>query len=152
MTSAALQDAFFPGNRCFGCGPSNPHGFHLKSYEGVDGVFTAEWTAETTYEGPPGVVNGGVLAIPMDCHSTWTAIHAFSERSQGEARGAVTASYDVRLRRPTPTGRRIDLRAWVESIDGRRAVVRCEASVDGTVTAEFVGTFVEVEMWDQDQD
>lgn len=152
MSRSALQDAFFPGNRCFGCGPSNPDGLHLKTYEGEDGVFTAEWTPETTYEGPPGVVNGGVMAIPMDCHSTWTAMHAFSGRGGGDPRGAVTAGYEVRLRRPTPTGRRVDLRAWVESLEGRRAVVRCEAAVEDTVTVEFVGTFVEVDMWVHDQD
>jgi hypothetical protein len=45
VTTAALQDMFLPGNRCFGCGPANPEGLHLKTYEDGDG-FVAEWTPE----------------------------------------------------------------------------------------------------------
>lgn len=151
MTTAALQDLFYPSNRCFGCGPSNPHGLHLKTYE--DGEeFVAEWTPEQRYEGPPGVTNGGVIAIPMDCHSTWAAMHAFSAARNGEPCGAVTAEYSVRLRRPTPTGTRVQLRARVEELTERRATVRCIASVEGEVTAEFTGVFVAVDHWEQAPD
>lgn len=151
MTTAALQDLFYPSNRCFGCGPANPEGLHLKTYEGDAGEYVAEWTPEDRFQGPPGTVNGGVLAIPMDCHSTWAAMHAFSERRQGEPVGAVTAGYSVELRRPTPVGQRVTLRARVTAVDGRKAKVICTAEVAGEVTAEFTGTFVAVEDWDEDE-
>jgi acyl-coenzyme A thioesterase PaaI-like protein len=150
VTTAALQDMFYPGNRCFGCGGANPHGLHLKSYETGDGL-VAEWTPEERYQGPPGVVNGGVMAIPMDCHSTWAAMHRFSELAGGEPVGAVTASYSVRLRRPTPIGQRMLLHAEVTDVAEGRATVRTTATVDGEVTAIFEGTFVAVDLWDSDQ-
>lgn len=151
MTTAALQDLFFPGNECFGCGPANPHGMHVKTYVDGDG-YRAEWTPETRYQGPPGVVNGGVMAIPMDCHSTWAAMHAFSARHDGEPVGAVTAGYSVRLRRPTPVGKRVVLRAEVEEATATRARIRTVATVEGEATAEFTGTFVAVEHWANDLD
>lgn len=151
MTTAALQDLFYPSNRCFGCGPSNPHGLHLKTYEGADD-FVAEWTPEDRYQGPPGVVNGGVMAIPMDCHATWAAMHAFSQQRDGEPCGAVTAEYTVRLRRPTPTGTRVTLRARIADLDEQRATVRCTAEVEGEITAEFTGTFVAVDHWERGGD
>jgi hypothetical protein len=36
MTTAALQDLFLADNECFGCGPANPDGLHLKTYEDGD--------------------------------------------------------------------------------------------------------------------
>lgn len=148
MTTAALQDLFHPTNGCFGCGPANPDGLHLKTYED-DGDYVAEWTPEERFQGPPGVVNGGVMAIPMDCHSTWAAMHAFSEEHGGEPVGAVTAGYSVRLVRPTPVGQRITLRARVTSVEGRKAKIVCTAEVHGELTAEFTGTFVAVDHWDE---
>lgn len=147
MTTHALQDAFLPDNACFGCGPANPEGLQLKTYE--DGEeFVAEWTADDRYQGPPEVVNGGFLAVPMDCHSTWAAMHALSEARGGDPIGAVTAGYSVTLRRPTPTGRPITFRARVTKVEGRHAKVHTTAEVDGEVTAEFDGTFVAVEVGD----
>lgn len=147
MTTAALQDIFYPSNQCFGCGPSNPDGLHLKSYESDDGL-VAEWIPEDRYQGPPGVVNGGLMAVPMDCHSTWAAMHAFSAEREGEPCGAVTAEYSVRLRRPTPTGTRVTLRAEVTDLSERHATVHCTAEIDSEVTAEFTGTFVAVDHWE----
>lgn len=150
MTTAALQDLFYPSNRCFGCGGANPEGLHIKTYTDEAGGFTAEWTPEERFQGPPGHVNGGVMAIPMDCHSTWAAMHAFSEAAGGEPVGAVTAGYSMRLLRPTPVGQRVTLVAEVTSVDDRHAKVRCTASVAGEVTAEFDGTFVAVSHWEDD--
>ena len=148
MTTAALQDLFLPSNRCFGCGGANPDGLHLKSYEAGDGSYVAEWVPEDRLQGPPGVVNGGVMAIPMDCHATWAAMHTFSEDRGGEPVGAVTAGYSVRLVRPTPVGHRVTFRAEVGEHDQRKAKVHVEASVEGEVVATFDGTFVCVDEFD----
>jgi acyl-coenzyme A thioesterase PaaI-like protein len=144
MTTAALQDLFLADNECFGCGPANPEGLHLKTYERGD-EYVAEWTPEERFQGPPGVVNGGLMAVPMDCHATWAAMHAFSEDRGGEAVGAVTAGYSVQLHAPTPIGRRVTFRARVSSRSERHAKVEVTASVDEEVTASFSGTFVVVD-------
>jgi acyl-coenzyme A thioesterase PaaI-like protein len=145
MTTAALQDLFLPSNRCFGCGPANPDGLHLKSYEDGDEL-VAEWVPEERFEGPPGVVNGGLVAVPMDCHATWAAMHAFSADRGGEPVGAVTAGYSVRLLAPTPVGHRVVLRATVVERGERKAKVHVAASVDTTTVATFDGTFVAVDV------
>lgn len=148
MTTAALQDLFLPGNHCFGCGPANPEGLHVKTYEAGDGVYLAEWTPEDRFQGPPGVVNGGVMAIPMDCHATWAAMHTFSEDRDGDPVGAVTAGYSVGLKRPTPVGHRVALRAEVTAHDHRKAKVHVSATVDGDEVATFDGTFICVDQFD----
>jgi acyl-coenzyme A thioesterase PaaI-like protein len=66
------------------------------------------------------------------------------------ARGAdhppttVTLDYAIRIRRPTPSDRPIDLRAWVVDAGEDRATVEAEISSDGVVTATGPGTFVAV--------
>ena len=147
MTTAALQDMFVPGNRCFGCGPANPDGLHLKSYEDGD-EFVAEWIPEERYQGPPGVVNGGIMAVPMDCHATWAAMHAFSGDRGGAPVGAVTAGYSVRLLAPTQVGHRVVLRATVTECGERKAKVSVIATVDNDTVATFDGTFVVVDEFD----
>jgi acyl-coenzyme A thioesterase PaaI-like protein len=144
MTTAALQDLFLADNECFGCGPANPDGLHLKTYEdGAD--FLAEWTPEERFQGPPGVVGGGMMAVPMDCHATWAAMHAFSEDRGGEPVGAVTAGYSVQLHAPTPIGRRVVFRARVLERTERHAKVEVTATVDADLVATFDGTFVVVD-------
>jgi acyl-coenzyme A thioesterase PaaI-like protein len=145
VTTAALQDLFLPQNRCFGCGPANPDGLHLKSYEEGDEL-VAEWVPEERFQGPPGVVNGGVMAVPMDCHATWAAMHAFSADRGGEPCGAVTAGYSVRLAAPTPIGHRVVLRAQVTDHTERKAKVTVTATVEGRTVATFDGTFVAVDV------
>lgn len=148
MTTAALQDLFYPENRCFGCGPANPDGLHVKTYESDDG-YVAEWIPEQRYAGPPGVVNGGMVAVPMDCHATWAAMHAFSEDRGGEPVGAVTAGYSVRLLQPMPIGQRVTLRASVTERNERKAKVHVTASLGDDVLATFDGTFVVVDMFEE---
>lgn len=144
--SDAIQDRHLPDNACFGCGPHNPDGFQLRSYPVDGGGLVAEIVIDERFQGPPGVVNGGLLSVPMDCHSTWTAMLAFTlDRGADDLVHAVTAEYRMRLRRPTPAGATVHLRSFPGGIDGRRASVRTTATVDDHVTAEFEGVFASVE-------
>lgn len=144
MTTSALQDQFLPENECFGCGPANHAGLHLKSYEDGDDL-VAEWVPEARFQGPPGIVNGGLMAVPMDCHGTWAAMHRFSQDRGGQPVAAVTAGYSVQLHAPTPIGHRVVLRARVTSATERKAKVTVTATVEGEVVATFEGTFVAVD-------
>lgn len=142
----AVQDRYFPENSCFGCGPANPDGFRLKS-DVVGDELVASWTAPAYLRGPPGVVNGGALAIPLDCHGTWTAMRALSD-ARGELTAAVTVAYRVELRAATPVERPVALRARAVSVTDRKAVVEVTAAVDGAVTATLEGTWVAVPMFE----
>lgn len=142
----ALQDLHLPGNPCFGCGPDRDDGLRLKSYPAGDGGLMAEWRSEARFQGPPGVLQGGFVSVPLDCHSIWTAMAMLTAASDGDGWvEAVTAEYRVRLRRPTPTGALVRLRSRPGWIDDGRASVRTTATVEEEVTAEFEGVFVAVE-------
>lgn len=141
-----LQDLHLPDNPCFGCGPGRADGLRLKSYPAGDGGLVAEWRPETRFQGPPGVLHGGFVSVPLDCHSIWTAMAMLTGASvDDDWVEAVTAEYRVRLRRPTPTGALVRLRSHPGWIDGGRASVRTTATVEGEVTAELEGVFVAAE-------
>ncbi len=134
---------------CWGCGPDNPDGLRLRPELGDDGAFHLALTAGDRLHGPPGRVHGGLLAVPMDCLSSWAAIHAVRVRAADEGRDpttvvALTAGYEVRLHAATPTGMPLRLRADVVELTGRTVRVRVEVRHDDEVTADLEGRFVEV--------
>ena len=43
--SKSLQEKYAPENACFGCGPANPDGLHIRSFVRGDEV-VAEWKPE----------------------------------------------------------------------------------------------------------
>ena len=78
----SLQDSAAPEGVCFGCGTSNVHGLHVKSFWHEDGVHViAEHLPDAKYCGWPDLVYGGLIAMLVDCHSNWTAM-AFHYRAQ----------------------------------------------------------------------
>src|SRR5215218_5029413 len=73
LREPAFQDQM-PDNHCFGCGRANAHGLGLRSRWDGD-ASTAEWTARPEHAaGPPGILNGGIIATLLDCHGVCTAI------------------------------------------------------------------------------
>jgi acyl-coenzyme A thioesterase PaaI-like protein len=144
MAEEALQDRFAPKDRCFGCGPANEKGLRIKSRpEG--GEVVADWTPESHHEAFPGVLNGGIIGALLDCHSNWTAAAHFMKRD-GLAKPptTVTAEFHVKLRKPTPSGASVRLRAHVAESSGRRASVDATLESGGEVTATCRGVFVAV--------
>jgi len=141
---ASLQERFAPSSICFGCGPANPKGLRIRSVpEGEEVV--AEWTPEPHHEAFPGMLNGGIIGALLDCHGNWTAAWHLM-RSSGAARPpvTVTADYTVKLRRPTPSGSPVRLRARVVESSADRAVVDGSLEAGGVVCATCRGTFVPV--------
>lgn len=65
-------------------------------------------------------------------------------RGADRAPTTVTLEYAIRMRRPTPSDRPIDLRAWVVEAAPDRATVEAEIASAGTVTATGRGTLVAV--------
>jgi hypothetical protein len=57
----------------------------------------------------------------------------------------VTASFHVRLKRPTPSARPLHLEAVAVGSEGSKVVVEATLACDGTVTATCEGRFVAVE-------
>lgn len=140
----SLQDRYAPGNRCFGCGPSNPKGLRIKSFvEGAEVVCT--WHAEEHHEAFPGMMNGGICGALLDCHSNWTAAwHLMKKAGADTPPCTVTADFHVRLLRPTPLDAEVKLRAHVVESTEDRAVIEATLEARGKITATCRGTFVAV--------
>ena len=119
---------------CFACGPENPIGLRLQFEPAGDGV-RAETTLAAEFQGWKSVAHGGIVMSLMDeamAHAAGTAGH----------RG-VTASINVRFRKPVPIGAPITITghiAWQ-----RRNVLGLEAQLSdasGMVLADGEGKFV----------
>lgn len=142
--SEALQDRFAPTNRCFGCGPVNEKGLRIKSFVEGDEV-VAEWMPEEHHQAFEGMLNGGIAGALLDCHSNWTAAyHLMQKGGDSTPPCTVTADFHVALKRPTPLGVPIQLRAKVVESTRDRATVDATLEANGKVTATCRGTFVAV--------
>lgn len=126
---------------CYGCGPSNHQGLRLKSrWDGEEAVCT--WTAQPHHcGGARNVVNGGVIATLLDCHSLNLAIaraYRDEQRPIGSAPRVffVTASMNVNYRRPTPLRKPLDLRASIRKVEGRKTFLRCTLSCERELCAD----------------
>ena len=140
----SLQERYGPETICFGCGPANPHGLHVRSYPTDDGAI-ADWTPGAHHQAFPGVLNGGIIGTLLDCHSNWTAAHHLMERRGADRPPTtVTADYAIRLLRPTPTDGPVHLHARVVESSDDRATVEATLEAGGMTTATCRGTFVAV--------
>ncbi|WP_345522009.1 PaaI family thioesterase [Nocardioides conyzicola] len=101
----------------------------------------ADFHLGAAYEGPPGLVHGGVSALVLD-------------QMLGEATGAggkpgMTASLTLTYRRATPLG---DLRAeaWIERSEGIKTWARGHLSDAEGITVEAEGLFI-LPRWAREQ-
>lgn len=140
----ALQDRYAPNNRCFGCGPANEQGLRIKSrVEGEELV--AEFLPQDHHQAFAGVVNGGIIGALLDCHSNWAAAYQLMKRRGEDAPPCtVTADFHVKLKRPTPLGTKLLLRARPVETTEDQVVVEATLEAAGKITATCRGTFVAV--------
>lgn len=138
----AFQDTWQHGT-CFGCGPANPIGLHIKSYWSEDkSAVVATYQPKSDFNaGVENVMYGGIIASLIDCHSIWTSIaYTYQEEARPFRETPeiwyVTGRLDVRYLAPTPLDQPIYLKAIVEKFEGRRAYVFCELGIEGQKTAE----------------
>jgi acyl-coenzyme A thioesterase PaaI-like protein len=107
-------------------------------YEYRDGRLAGWGTFHAAYEGPPGYVHGGWIALSFD--------EMLGMANIASGHPGMTGRLSVRYRRPTPLHRPVGFDAWTEEVDGRRIVTRGTLTVDGVVTAEAEGLFVVIDL------
>jgi hypothetical protein len=107
-------------------------------YEYRDGRLMGWGVFHAAYEGPPGYVHGGWIALAFD------EVLGMANIASGHP--GMTGRLAVRYRRPTALHRPVAFEAWTEEVDGRRIVTRGTLAVDGDVTAEAEGLFVIIEL------
>lgn len=129
-----------PGNVCFGCGRNNHQGLKISSYwEGDESVCT--WESQEKYQGWKGILNGGILATLIDCHTMCTAMAATYQAENRTMESEpiyryATGTISVKYLKPTSNTKPIELRAKVTEIKGRKVVMSCIAKSNGQITAE----------------
>jgi acyl-coenzyme A thioesterase PaaI-like protein len=110
-------------------GPLNPFGLGATHHrDGDEAVCTV--TFGPAFEGPPGRVHGGAVALVVD-EATATVLPMLS-------RFGFTGSVSVRLVAPAPLGVPVEFRSHLVGEEGRKLFVRC-------VGRGPEGTFVEAE-------
>lgn len=120
--------------RCFACGPDNPIGLHIHFEPGDDGVRAAV-TLAPEFQGWRGIAHGGIAMSLLD--------EAMAHAAGYAGHRGVTASVNVRFRKPVPLEQRLDVRGRV--VWQRHNVLGVEASVydaSGTLLLHGEGKFV----------
>ena len=104
-----------------------------------------EFTPSLEHQAFPGMINGGIIGTLLDCHGNWTAAIAIMDQ-QGleEPPCTVTASYSIKLRRPTPLGQPLVIRSLISEIDGDKVNVEMTLEAEGKLCATGKGLFVAV--------
>jgi len=144
LLANSLQESFAPASICFGCGPANPKGLHIRSFAQGDEV-VADWTPESHHEAFPGMLNGGIIGALLDCHSNWAAAYHLMRAAGATAPPCtVTADFAVKLLRPTPSQAPVHLTARVVESKPDRATVEATLASGGKTCATCRGTFVAV--------
>ena len=140
----SIQETYAPNLACFGCGPANPKGLHVRSFADGEEVI-AEWNPSVEYEAYQGMLSGGIIGTLLDCHCNWTAAwHLMVKTGAEKPPCTVTAEYTIKLLRPTPTDGPLRLVARVTESTDTRAVVEGELIGHDKVCATCHGVFVAV--------
>ena len=140
MAQKSFQEQYpEPFSHCYGCGASNDHGLHVKSYwDGEESV--CEFEPRSYHTSFPGFVYGGLIASVVDCHSTGTAAAAAC-RAEGREFGSepplrfVTASLHVDYLKPTPIDAPMVLRSRIKEHKDRKVVVETFVTVGDVLCA-----------------
>jgi acyl-coenzyme A thioesterase PaaI-like protein len=94
------------------------------------------------YEGPPGHVHGGVLALVLD--------QLFGESAAAVGSPGMTGRLSLAYRRPTPLGE-VSMEAWLDRVDGVKTYIKGHLKdAAGNVTVEAEGLFI-MPRWAREQ-
>lgn len=86
------------------------------------------------YEGPPGILHGGMVSAAFD------ELLGAAQMASGIA--GMTAMLSVKMRRPTPLHTRIEYEAGLDRVDGRKIYASGKSMLDGHVLGEAEALFI----------
>lgn len=135
----SIPDGDLPPHQphCLGCGPENPAGLGMRMRRDGERI-RGDVTPDRRHEGAPGFVHGGAISTILD--------DALGSVLLILQRPAVTAKLEVNYRRPAFLGRRFEVEAWAERVDGRKLHLAGEMREQGALVADARGLFLEVEV------
>lgn len=141
----SIQDTY--GERfkyCWGCGPKNDKGLHLKSYpsEDEESVICRIMPDGKYTGGVPDNLFGGMIAMIFDCHGTASAAY-FNHKNKGldlkedtVIGRYITARLEVDYKKPVPMDEEILVISELEELTDRKAIVSMRMEVLGEVKAK----------------
>lgn len=95
----------------------------------------ADFTPGALYEGPPGHMHGGVIAMLLD--------QALGELAVRSGRPGLTANLSINYKAPTKLNTPLRIEAWFDRTEGVKTWTRGHiATADGVVCAEAEGLFI----------
>ena len=124
---------FGADQQCFGCGPANPSGLHLRFFREGDEVVTT-FTPGPELTGPPGVLHGGLSATIADEVAAWALIAL-------KGRMGFTTALSVRYLRPLRLGQPVEARAHIGSEHGATVTLKIELLQGGVLGATARATY-----------
>lgn len=122
---------FGPGQPCFGCGPDHPYGFRLR-FDRVGDEVVTELVPGDRYQGPPGIMHGGLVSTLADEIAAWSVIAL-------AGKFGFTASFDAKLHRPVRIGQKVEGRGRL--LSDKRRLIDVEAKILQGGELAFTGTF-----------
>ena len=124
-------------DRCFGCGREHPTGLHLEMWSVGDGLgVQGSFLVTEHHQGAPGLAHGGVISAAVDEGMGYLLWLVQSP--------AVTAHLEVDYRKPVPVGSRLELKAQVEEVRGRKIFASLVGRVNGRVAVEAKAMYLKV--------
>jgi len=115
-------------------GMRNPIAVPLEITHDPAGRATSEFHLNALYEGPPGMVHGGVVALIMD--------QIFGEAAAAGGSPGMTGTLTIRYTRPTRLGD-CSAEAWVDRVEGLKTFVKGKMlDAKARTTAEAEGVFI----------
>lgn len=122
---------FGPGQPCFGCGPDHPIGFRLAFDIENDEVVT-RFTPGDSYQGPPGIMHGGLVATLADEIAAWAVIALLGKFG-------FTAQMTCKLHKPVRVG--VPLVGRGSIVRDARRIVQTRALITQNDETMFTGDF-----------
>jgi acyl-coenzyme A thioesterase PaaI-like protein len=115
-------------------GLRNPIAPPLRIEKSEEGRAWSSFRLGPLYEGPPGMVHGGVAALVLD--------QVFGEAAAAGGSPGMTGTLNLRYSQNTPLGD-CSAEAWIDRIDGVKTIVKGELRrADGEVTVNAEGIFI----------
>src|SRR5687768_10374160 len=111
---------FGEGQPCFGCAPDHPIGFRLAFERDGDGVIT-RFVPGDRYQGPPGLMHGGLVMALADELGAWAVIAK-------TGKFGFTATIEGRLKKPVRIG--VELIGRARLIRETRRVVTAAVAIE----------------------
>lgn len=117
---------FGPGQPCFGCAPDHPIGFRLTFVREGDDIVT-RFTPTDRYQGPPGIMHGGLVMALADELGAWALIGLLGKFG-------FTAQMSGKLHRPARIGVELEGRARIKKPGTRIVEVEVALAQEDTTT------------------